>query len=162
MTEQTDPETVARDVAREAMRLASQRRDDLDTAISRFGGLGDRPEDPDGLRAFRIAYSRLYDAARSQMRIAAVAVSWPDERLVQDDREITLDELIDAAHRRRPGFDEDVRAVARLFTINRHGVDWGQWHQAHQELYERFADRIADLERRDPAPAESTDGGGES
>jgi hypothetical protein len=76
---QLDPKIV-RKVARSAMTLAAQRRDDIDHAILRHGGLGDRPEDPEALREYRTAYGALFAAVRAEMQAATVTVSWPDEQ----------------------------------------------------------------------------------
>ena len=47
---------VARKVARAAMEMAATRRDDLDLAIRRHGGLGDMPEEPEAKAEYRKAY----------------------------------------------------------------------------------------------------------
>lgn len=78
-----DPKIV-RKVARTAMELAATRRDDLDLAIRRHGGLGEMPEDPEAKAEYRKAYGALYSAAAADMKAGAtVVVSWPDES--QDD-----------------------------------------------------------------------------
>lgn len=71
---------VTRKVARAAMELAATRQDDLDVAIRRLGGLGDMPEEPTAKAEYRKAYGALYSAAKSDMKAAAVTVSWPDEQ----------------------------------------------------------------------------------
>jgi hypothetical protein len=79
MTE-LDPQVV-RKVARTAMELAATRRDDLDAAIRRHGGLGEMPEDPEAKAKYRKAYGALYSAAAADMKAAdTVVVSWPDDR----------------------------------------------------------------------------------
>ena len=75
---QFDPKIV-RKVARSAMTLAAQRRDDMDHAILRHGNLGDCPEGGDELREYRTAYGALFAAVRAEMHTATVTVSWPDE-----------------------------------------------------------------------------------
>jgi len=67
-----DPKLV-REVARETMRLAATRRDDIDVAIRRLGGLGDPSED-------RAAYGELYAAVRAEMLTGFVHVTWADEQ----------------------------------------------------------------------------------
>ena len=74
-----DPKVV-RDVAREAMRLAASRRDDIDVAIRRLGGLGDPPEDREALATYRTARGELYAAVRAEMLTAFVNITWPDEQ----------------------------------------------------------------------------------
>lgn len=83
MTTEPDPR-IARKVARAAMEMAATRRDDLDLAIRRHGGLGDMLEDPEAKAEYRKAYGALYSAAAADMKAGAtVVVSWPDEQ--QDD-----------------------------------------------------------------------------
>lgn len=80
MTTAPDPEVV-RKVARTAMDLAATRRDDLDAAIRRHGGLGEMPEDPQARGEYRNTYGALYSAAAADMKaVATVAASWPDEQ----------------------------------------------------------------------------------
>jgi hypothetical protein len=69
------------------------------------------------------------------------------------EQDVTLDGLIDAAHRRRPGFDEDVRAVAALLNVRADGASMDECKHAFNDLHARFAGRIAELEAR------TTDGG---
>lgn len=74
-----DP-NIVRKVARSAMTLAAQRRDDIDHAILRHGNLGDRPEGGEELREYRTAYGALFSAVRAEMHTATIAVSWSDEK----------------------------------------------------------------------------------
>lgn len=70
---------------------------------------------------------------------------------LRDDRAVTLDGLLDAAHRRRPGFDEDVRAVAALLValdVTLTNPPAGLERRV-QKLRARFADRIAALRERE-------------
>lgn len=88
MTTEPDPRIV-RKVARAAMEMVVTRRDDLDSAIRRRGGLGDMPEDPEAKAEYRKAYGALYSAAAADMKAGAtVTVSWPDEQL--DERNAAL------------------------------------------------------------------------
>lgn len=77
--DQFDPKLV-REVAREAMRLAASRRDDIDAAIRRLGGLGETPEDREALAAYRATRGDLFSAVRAEMLTAFVHITWPDER----------------------------------------------------------------------------------
>ena len=61
-------------------------------------------------------------------------------------RNATLDEWIEAAHRRRPGFDDDTRAVAAV--LDTVGLPT-ELDEPLAALRERFADRIAELKARD-------------
>jgi hypothetical protein len=71
-----DPKTV-REIAREAIRSASQRLELIDSVIARHRAIGDRPASGSGeLMVWHATYSSLCRAVRVEMR----AASWPDEQ----------------------------------------------------------------------------------
>lgn len=150
MTDQTyslDPQLV-RELARETAQRSAGSGVCIDAVISEHDVMGEILASGD-----RTAYRRLYNAVSAEMKTAAVTVTWPDEK-TQDELDVTLDGLIEAAHRRRPGFDEDVRVVARLKAADT--TDFtpdsiAEWFAASAALYACFATRIAELEQRDTA-----------
>lgn len=121
---QPDPQAV-REIARTAMTLAAQRRDDIEMAIFRSGAIGDRPTTGSGasaeMVAWRTAYGALYSAVREEMKTGTATVSWPDER------------------------EADVRAVAALLAADSEDVPEAEYAAARTALRERFANQIAAL-----------------
>lgn len=83
-----DPKTV-REIAREAIRSASQRLELIDAVIARHRAIGDRPASESGeLGAWHATYSALCQAVRADMQ----AASWPDEQ-PQDERDVEISRL---------------------------------------------------------------------